>query len=61
MRTNEAKEVLLKTTRRQAGKQIISCEKILQLAKDCGVSPKSLGRLCDREGIKIRQCMLGCF
>jgi hypothetical protein len=39
----------------------IDCRDALALAARLGVAPARVGRACDREGIKIVRCRLGCF
>jgi hypothetical protein len=39
----------------------IDCRDALAIAARLGVPPSQVGRLCDRAGIKIANCQLGCF
>lgn len=43
------------------GKPRLPCAAAFRLAKRHGVSVGRIGRLCDRAGIRIRRCQLGCF
>ena len=43
------------------GERRIICADALALAEELGVEPAEIGQLCNREGIKIRGCQLGCF
>jgi hypothetical protein len=54
----EAVVAAVRTTRTE---RRLSCAKALELAEQFGVRPARVGALCDAEGIKIRQCRLGCF
>lgn len=61
MKSKDVKEALLKATVTKNGRRIISCDRVLRLAARLRVPPARLGRMCDCEEIKIRQCKLGCF
>ncbi len=39
----------------------LSCAKALALCAEHGIAVQELGRICDRAGIKISACQLGCF
>jgi hypothetical protein len=39
----------------------IGCPRALEVAARLGAGPARVGRICDREGIKITRCQLGCF
>lgn len=43
------------------GRKVLTCKAALKLAEELGVTPKTIGGICDRTGIKIRGCQLGCF
>ncbi len=61
MKIGDVKQAVIKAAVKRGGKPTISCRRLLQLAEKSGVAPKRIGRLCDEEKIKIRQCQLGCF
>ncbi|MEI7880178.1 MAG: hypothetical protein WCI95_04800 [bacterium] len=61
MQQTELKEAVVKATVKRNGKPILTCKKALLLAGKFDVTPKQIGKLCDSESIKIRQCQLGCF
>jgi hypothetical protein len=42
-----------------AGK--LPCAAAFQIAKDMKVTPKEIGETCNKLGIKVRSCQLGCF
>ncbi len=48
-------------TRDENGKRHLDCARALALAQQFEVPPAAVGRLCDRTGIKITHCQLGCF
>jgi hypothetical protein len=39
----------------------IPCARALAVARRLGVEPRTVGDACNREGIKIVRCQLGCF
>jgi hypothetical protein len=39
----------------------LPCAIAFQIAKEMKVSIKEIGEICNRQGIKIRSCQLGCF
>lgn len=43
------------------GLPALSCERALALAREHGVGADAVGAACDRLGIKIMSCQLGCF
>jgi hypothetical protein len=43
------------------GQKKLPCKRAFQLAEELNVSPKSIGNICNAEGIKIIRCQLGCF
>jgi len=43
------------------GKAVLPCAAAFMLAGKLGASLSDIGRICNRENIKIVQCQLGCF
>jgi hypothetical protein len=39
----------------------LACAAAFELARKNGVSPKEIGDACNRVGVKIAACQLGCF
>ena len=39
----------------------VDCRDALALAARLGIRPARVGQVCDRHGIKIANCQLGCF
>ncbi len=39
----------------------LPCATAFQIAKELKVSTKEIGEACNRKGIKVRSCQLGCF
>jgi hypothetical protein len=58
---DERDDRLAEAVRREADQGRIECARALALARDLGVSPRRVGDVCNREGIKIVACQLGCF
>jgi hypothetical protein len=52
---------ILEALRPHAGEDRIDCRDALAIAARLGVPPSQIGRVCNREGIKIANCQLGCF
>jgi len=46
---------------RTAKEQKINCPQALAIAKKYNVSPREVGTVIDKLGIKIHNCQLGCF
>ncbi len=43
------------------GKKRLSCAKAVRLSKEHNISLKEIGETCNRLGIKVSDCQLGCF
>jgi hypothetical protein len=52
---------ILEALRPHAREGRIECRDALAVATRLGVPPSQVGRVCDRDGIKIANCQLGCF
>ena len=39
----------------------LPCATAFQIAKEYKVTPKEIGETCNKLGIKVRSCQLGCF
>jgi hypothetical protein len=57
----KVKEAVLAAVQEDAGRKKLSCPDGLRIAQEHGVPPKLIGRICNKEKIKIRHCSLGCF
>jgi len=42
-------------------RKLLPCAKAFGLSRKCGISLRRLGETCNREGIRIARCQLGCF
>ena len=58
---DELKAAVNQATRSRNGRRVLTCRQALALADRFCVPPRRIGRICDAEGIKLRQCLLGCF
>ena len=43
------------------GRKKLACAEALELAKEFEMEPIEVGRICNRNNIRIRKCQLGCF
>jgi len=43
------------------GKKRLACAKAFELAQEFGVEVIEIGRICNRQKIRICKCQLGCF
>jgi hypothetical protein len=39
----------------------IACRQCFEIARECDVSLKIIGEVCDENNVRIRACQLGCF
>ncbi len=53
--------LILRASKMIEGKKRLPCPKAFALARKCGISLPEMAGLCNRHGIKISQCLLGCF
>jgi hypothetical protein len=42
-------------------KKVLSCSQAVKLSKQHNISLKEIGETCNKQGIKIIDCQLGCF
>jgi hypothetical protein len=52
---------ILAALRARAREDRIDCREALAIAARLGIPPARVGRVCDRHGIRITNCQLGCF
>ncbi len=43
------------------GKKMLACARALELAGEFDVEATEIRLICNKEGIKLHQCQLGCF
>lgn len=39
----------------------LPCAVAFQIAREMAVTPKEIGETCNKLGVKVRSCQLGCF
>jgi hypothetical protein len=54
-------DAVLEQVRQEGGEKKLSCAQAFELARKLDVEIFEIGRVCNRENIKIRKCQLGCF
>lgn len=54
-------EIVMAAVVSRAGKKMLACAKAHKLAREHAISLKEIGKICNRNGIKILACQLGCF
>ena len=60
-KNEELIEAVLGATQEEDGRMKLSCADAFRLVAELGVQPRDLGRICDRQNIKITKCQMGCF
>ncbi len=43
------------------GKRVLSCARAFEIHRQHQIALRDIGKICNENGIKIRQCQLGCF
>ena len=43
------------------GRKNLACAEVFELAQEFEVEVIEIGRICNRQNIRIRKCQLGCF
>jgi hypothetical protein len=61
--TSEQKlaDAVIEQARQDGGEKMLTCAEAFKLAKRFDAEIIEVGRICNRAGIKIRKCQLGCF
>lgn len=54
-------ELILSATEELDGKKVLTCARAVKLSRVNAISLKEIGELCDEHGVKVRECLLGCF
>ncbi len=57
----ELTKAVLERSREVNGRRVLTCAQAMCLAAELGVKPVRIGRICDRENIRLGGCQLGCF
>lgn len=58
---NESEKVIMNASVLREGKKVLSCTQAVKLSKEHNISLKEIGEACNRHGIKLIECQLGCF
>ena len=58
---SENEKLILNATTLRKDKKILSCAQALKLSREHNLSLKEIGEACNRLGVKIVECGLGCF
>jgi len=52
---------VLERSKEVDGRRTLTCAQALSFAAEFGVEPIQVGRICDRENVRLGRCQLGCF
>ena len=58
---SEKEKLIMDATVLRDDKKVLVCAKAVRLSQEHDISLKEIGETCNRLGIKIRECQLGCF
>ena len=58
---SENEKLVLNAAVLREGKKTLACAQALQLSQEHKISLQEIGETCNRHGIKIISCELGCF
>jgi hypothetical protein len=61
MARNSLAQAVKEAAAKRRGRETLTCAEALELADRFHSSPKRVRYLCDKTGIKIIRCKLGCF
>ena len=61
MNNEELDGIVLESSFEVDGTKRMRCETAFRLAEKHGVTPGDIGESCNRAGVKIVACQLGCF
>jgi len=53
--------VLAAAEEREDGRKVLECARAFELSERYSLPLQRIGEICDRHGIKIVRCQLGCF
>ena len=54
-------DAVLAAAREDDGKKKLSCADAFKLAVEFEVQPIEIGKICNKQSVKICKCQLGCF
>ena len=58
---SENEKLVLDAARLREDKKILACAQAVKLSKEHDISLKEIGEICNRLGVKVIDCQLGCF
>jgi hypothetical protein len=58
---SENEKLILNAAQAREEKKILACTEAIKLSREHDISLKEIGDTCNRLGIKIVECQLGCF
>ena len=54
-------EAVVEKAKEQDGRRQLTCKEAFELAEEFGAEILEVGRICNKQNIRIRRCQLGCF
>ncbi len=54
-------KLVLEASVEHNGKRMLSCARAFEIHRQHQIALRDIGKVCNENGIKIRQCQLGCF
>lgn len=54
-------DVIVHNCEFKADQKYLPCAKAVRIAEELNVNVATIGRLCNLENIKVKNCQLGCF
>jgi hypothetical protein len=61
MTKKQIKAIVEAATFEKDGRIRLTCAEAFKIAKKHGISMKRIGQVCDKSGIRLCRCQLGCF
>lgn len=60
-REEDLVNAVIAKTKESDGVKELACANAFELARECQTEIIEIGRICNKQKIKIRKCQLGCF
>jgi len=57
----ELKKIIIENSVQIEGKTKLACKTAYEIAEDNSVELLDISKICNRDGIRIYKCQLGCF
>jgi len=58
---DKVREAILQEVETKDDKRYLTCAQAFQIAEALGVKPALIGKILNKERIKLKSCQLGCF